>query len=188
MGLIGAFKRRDVEPFAMIGLRGLVERAPREERREHRRLFGLVDGSRDLREAYTVFAAAKFDAAVARGEVAVDAAEPAEGRFQKFLTWILEHKEEILAFIKMIVGLFGGVPVAAPVAVGPVDFAAPEPQHVTEGPVRVNLTIPPVDIAAVTDIAAKVEAARKALSELASTLGDAVKTIPGLGSVASVFG
>ena len=111
MAFLQRFKRRDLEPLTILALDRGTAVDTRSERKEHRRLFGLIKGDRDLRESATVFAMTRFEDAVAAGEVEVDESESGTGRLQKFFEWVLAHKDEIIAFIKMIVGMVGGAPV-----------------------------------------------------------------------------
>jgi hypothetical protein len=124
---MGAFDRLtlpQIMPLFMLGMRRVDRELPEtgleaqaRGNRRRRTFVGLLRADSDLRESAAVDAWVRFHAAeelaVAAGTLTLQAAEDETGKIQRFLQWIIDHREEIFAFIQMIIGLFSDVPVGA---------------------------------------------------------------------------
>lgn len=100
--LIAGIRAAAAVPFFMGATRRLEGR--------RRPLFNLLDRDSYAREAATNLALARFERDEV-AQVAVQAEETEEGRLLVFFQWVLDHKEEIIALIKLIIDLFATAPV-----------------------------------------------------------------------------
>lgn len=94
------------EAVAMVGVDGITDE--RRGRRGRRGLFAALQSDNYKRRLAVLHIRERYEADEAAGGIKA-AAEG--GRFQQILQWMIDHREEILAFIQMIVGLFSQVPV-----------------------------------------------------------------------------
>ncbi len=93
------------ESLTMVGVEGITS-----GRRERRHLFGILDRDKYKRRLVAMFVKDRYEADEASGVVKVAAEAGQPGRFQAILQWIIDHKEEIIAFIQMLIELFAKVP------------------------------------------------------------------------------
>lgn len=125
MRLLERFQIGHLVPALAVTISGAMDGERRD--RETRRQFRVFHGDRDLRELATAYAAALFDDAVARGEVKLAEGDDSQaGWLQRFIKFILDNQEAIIAFIKQIVALFGG---AVPATVTAERMAAQSALH-----------------------------------------------------------
>ena len=75
-----------------------------------RPLFGFLDRNDWARDAANNLALLRFEQDAA-AQLAIAGEDTEEGRLIAFFNWVIEHKEEIIALIKMIMELFAGAPV-----------------------------------------------------------------------------
>jgi hypothetical protein len=197
---MGAFDRLTVPQIASLFLlgmrrvdRNLPEAAMQAQARDRRRrpqrtYLGLLRSDGELREAAAVDAWVKFhdadELAVREGTLSIAAAEDEGGKIQRFLQWIIDHKEEIFAFIEMIIGLFSGMPVAAVASeslaaqgmVGACGNRGPPP--IDAAPIYAEaIWHSPVDVVQLAGIAESVELFRYAADSLLCRLKAGIESV-----------
>ena len=110
MSFFSGLQRRDVEAPAMVALHRLDSDA---RRRDRLKLFRALDANPYLRECYALHVMERVDADVASGALVVAADAPSEGRVLRIIQWIIDHQDEILAFVQLLIALFSGFSPAA---------------------------------------------------------------------------